>query len=418
MGEPVSLSSSTSSLILTQKQAKNTAINFSWTRGSNKGTGSSISYILQIDKEGNSFSKAKTYTMGQGVFEKAFTVNTLNDLLLSYWGIKAGTAAAFEARVTADVTAEGVEDGVTEIVKVTLTPYQPVSTALYMIGSATPNGWGADNATPLIASENDPTTYTYKGVFGRGEFKFLTTLGSYMPSYQKGANENSLFYRTNDSQPDDKFIISESGIYAITLNLVDLTISVKKQAGPAYDKLFMVGSATPNGWDIANATPLIQNQNNLFQFTYDGFLTTGELKFPVNRNTDWGQDMIMPNPSDASKIYVHKGGDPDDNKWIIATANYYHVMVDLAKNTISIAPFKLYMVGSATPVGWDIGNAVELVQDASSWYIFRYTGPLVEGEFKFPVNRNSDWGQNMYMPLLTSTTFMSSFCKYIDINTL
>lgn len=404
MGEPVSLSASASNLVLTQKQANVTAQNFTWTRGTNLGTGSSISYTLQIDKEGNNFAKAKTYNMGKGVFAKAFTVDALNDLLLNYWVVKAGTSANLEARITADVTAEGVEDGVAKTVKFTATPYEPVSKTLYMFGSVTPNGWNVNAATPMIASENDPTTFTYKGVLSRGELKFLTTLGAYLPSYQKGVNATSLFFRTADSQADDKFIISESGIYAITLNLVDLTISVIKQAGPAYDKLYMVGSATPNGWDIANATPMVQNQNNLFQFTYDGLLTAGEMKFPVNRNTDWGQDMIMPNPADPSKIYVHKGGDTDDNKWTIATANYYHVVVDLAKNTISIAPFKLYMVGSASPVGWDIGNAVELVQDATNWYIFRYTGPLVEGEFKFPVNRNSDWGQNMYMPLTADPT--------------
>ena len=77
--------------------------------------------------------------------------------------------------------------------------------------------------------------------------------------------------------------------------------------------------------------------------------------------------------------------------------NWYTLELDLSENTISIEPFKLYIIGSATPVGWDIANAIELEQDPSDWYIFRYEGPLTEGEFKFPINRQFDWAQDMYM---------------------
>ncbi|HYX09390.1 MAG TPA: SusF/SusE family outer membrane protein, partial [Bacteroidales bacterium] len=167
--------------------------------------------------------------------------------------------------------------------------------------------------------------------------------------------------------------------------------------GPPYDTIYMVGDATPNGWDITSATPLIQNQDNLFQFTWDGVLVPGDFKFPVNRNSDWNQDMFMKDPNDSSKIYLHKGGDPDDSKWTIYESGWYHIMLDLSAYTISYKPLELYMVGSATPAGWDIENAVKLEQDPDEPYIFTYNGPMVAGEFKFPVNRNSDWGQDMYM---------------------
>jgi len=58
---------------------------------------------------------------------------------------------------------------------------------------------------------------------------------------------------------------------------------------------------------------------------------------------------------------------------------------------------KLYMVGSATPIGWSIDKSIEMTEDATDGCIFTYTGPMVAGEFKFPVNRNTDWGQDMYM---------------------
>ena len=50
-GDPISLSVSDTELMLYQKSSGSTALSFSWTRGSNKGTGSSISYILEIDQQ-------------------------------------------------------------------------------------------------------------------------------------------------------------------------------------------------------------------------------------------------------------------------------------------------------------------------------------------------------------------------------
>lgn len=55
------------------------------------------------------------------------------------------------------------------------------------------------------------------------------------------------------------------------------------------------------------------------------------------------------------------------------------------------------MVGSATPIGWTITNAIEMTEDATNGCIFTYNGPMVAGEFKLPVNRDSSWGQDMYM---------------------
>ncbi|MGQ1889551.1 SusF/SusE family outer membrane protein [Thermophagus sp. OGC60D27] len=396
-GETVSLDASKSEIDLTQKQADSEALSFVWTTGTNMGTGSSISYNLEIDREGNNFDSAMNYNMGKAVYIKSFSHQELNALLLEHLGVTGGEQVVLDVRITANVTDENV-DAQTDVIQVKVTPYEPVSETLYMIGDATPNGWSADNATMLTPDISDPTTFTYKGALSEGELKFITDIGQFLPSYNKGADDNTLVFRTDDAQPDDKFKIEEAGIYAIKLNLVDLTISFEKQNGPAYEVLYLFGDATPNGWDIANAVEMTQDPDNLFLFTWEGFLNPGEFKIPVNRNTDFGQDMFMPDPEDPSQVYLHNGGDEDDNKWQIENGNYYYISLDISRMTISIEPFELYMVGSATPVGWDIGNAIQLNQDPENWYIFSYQGALNAGEFKFPVNRNSDWGQDMYMP--------------------
>ncbi|MFA9391493.1 MAG: SusF/SusE family outer membrane protein [Prolixibacteraceae bacterium] len=397
MGKPIELTASAQELLLSQRFMNNNALSFSWTTGTNQGTGSSISYKLEIDKSGNNFSSAKIYDLGKGVYEKSFTVDELNDLMLNQWNAIAGEEIELEARVSADVMDESVEDGISPLLKLSITPYLPVSSTLYIIGDATPKGWDADNAIALVPDNNNPTIFKFIGALFPGEFKFITTPGKFLPSYNKGLGSNQLFYRTDDAQADEPFVITEGGSYSILVDLVEQTIVIEALPGPPYEMLYMVGSATSIGWDITAALEVTQNPDNLFQFTYQGVLVPGEFKFPVNRQADWGQDMFMPNPEDSSLIYLHKGGDEDDNKWVIDKENFYTITLDLSDYTIRIDPFKLYFVGSATPAGWDIGNAIELEQDANSWYLFRYEGAMIAGEFKFPVNRQSDWAQDMYM---------------------
>ena len=123
-GEPVSLSVSDSALVLDQKFAGSTALSFIWTRGSNRGSGSSISYTLEIDQAGNNFSTSRTFDMGKGVYEQSFTGSSLNDLIQESWGISAGSAVNLEARVIADITDEDVADDISDVLTISITTYK------------------------------------------------------------------------------------------------------------------------------------------------------------------------------------------------------------------------------------------------------------------------------------------------------
>ncbi|MFH0758430.1 MAG: SusF/SusE family outer membrane protein [Bacteroidota bacterium] len=396
-GEPVSLSVSDTLIILNQKVAGSTALSFSWTRGSNGGTGSSISYTLEIDQAGNNFSTSLISHKGKGVFEENYTVKSLNELIVESWGIEAGSGVILEARIIAHITDENVEDDISDVITISVTTYKPVSSTLFFMGNAAPNGWDASKATPMTADPDDPTTFTFQGDLNPGQLKFITMLGTFLPSYQKGEDENSLLYRTDDSQPNVNFEIAEKGKYNITMNLVDLTISIELVTGPGYDVLYIFGSANPEGPDIENALEMMPNPDNLFKFNFDGVLSPGVFKIAVNKDADLGQDMFMRDPDDSSKVYLHTGGDPDDSNWEVYEENLHSLELNLSNYTISIEPLRLYIIGSATPVGWMISDAIELEQDPTDWYIWRYEGPLGEGEFKFPVNRQFDWAQDMYM---------------------
>ena len=391
----LTISSSSADIVLSQKKDADIAVTFNWTTGTNNGTGASISYILQIDKAGNNFASPRVFDMGKAVYAKSFSVAQLNSSLLDEFGAVAGVVFNLEARIVSTIFDSPTIEQTSQIIAVKVTPYEPVSTTLFILGDATANGWDAAKAIALTPDADDPTVFVFKGALGTGSYKFITTLDQLLPSYNRGIDDNHIVFRTAESQPDEKFTITESAVYKITVRLLDLTTTAVKLDLPPYDKIYMVGDATPNGWDISNSTELIQDQNNPYIFTYMGVMKAGDFKFPVNQNSDWGQDMYM--KLTDSTMYLHHGGDPDDNKWTIAKKGHYIITLNLMDNTISLARTKLFMVGSATPIGWSIDQAIELTEDATDGCIFTYSGPMEAGEFKFPVNRNTDWGQDMYM---------------------
>jgi len=391
----LSLTASTSEIVLAQKDDNNVALNFNWTTGTNNGTGAAISYVLQIDKAGNSFANPMLFEMGKAVYAKAFSVAGLNQSLIEDFGFIGGVTSNLEARVVATIYTTPQSQQTSQVITIKVTPYEPVSTTLFLLGDASSIGWDASKAIALTPDADNPTVFVFKGALGAGSYKFITTLGQLLPSYNRGADDYHVVYRTSDSQPDDKFAITDPAVYKITVRLLDLTITTVKLDLPPYEKIYMVGDATPNGWDISNSTELVQDQDNPYIFTYMGVMKAGDFKFPVNQNSDWGQDMYM--KLTDSTMYLHHGGDPDDNKWTIAKKGHYIITLNLLDNTISLARTKLFMVGSATPIGWSIDKAIELTEDAIDGCIFTYSGPMVAGEYKFPVNRNTDWGQDMYM---------------------
>lgn len=402
---PLAVSASSDNIVLTQtaNSASTTALTLNWTTGTNHGTGSSISYVLQIDKKGNNFANALEFDMGKGVYTKSFTVSELNDDLLNHWSVSAGSVAQLEARVIDTVYSNPTKTDISKTMDFSVSPYKPVSTTLYLLGDATQAGWDSTKAIPMAPTKTDPTTFVYRGLFSAGNYEFITTLGQMLPAYIQGSDSTNLLYRVSSTQADNPFTIKDSGVYAITASLLNLSLKVQKVNLPAFDSLFIIGDAAPNGWDVTHATPLVHDSANPFIFTYQGVLNAGQFKFPVNRDSDFGQDMYE--RATDSTMYLHKGGASDDNKWTIDKKGYYTLTLNLMDNTIKIVRTELYIVGDATPIGWNIDQAIALKEDPVDGCIFTYTGPMTAGQFKFPVNRDTDWGQDMYMRVNDSTMY-------------
>ncbi|MEP6927023.1 MAG: SusF/SusE family outer membrane protein, partial [Ginsengibacter sp.] len=391
------------SFVLKQTEDANDAVDLIWTSGSNHGTNASISYTIKIDKQGNNFSNAITEDLGSGTFEKRFTVKDLNNLLLTHWNLPAYTEAILEVKVIAKVSNAAAPADSSNILVIKVTPYLPVTATLYLIGDATPNGWNSNSATPLTASATKAGEFTWDGHLTSGNLKFITTLGQFLPSYNKGANDSTLIYRNDNNQPDDQFVISTPGNYTITLNLLDLSISLATSSVPPYKKLWMLGDATPSGWNINTPDEMRVDSSNLFVFKYNEILTVGEFKIPTatgNFTTDYYMPLTNHPAITSTGVQLVHDGNPD-LKWQITNPGPYKITLDLQNLTINIKPFipytKIWMVGDATPVGWNIDTPQPMTADAANPYIFTYAGPLLAGEFKFPLT-TGNWGCDYFMP--------------------
>lgn len=419
---PLSISSSVSSLTLKEKERDNEVLILNWTSGSNKGTNAAINYTLQIAKQGANFSGAAAEALGSAVYSRKYTSGQLNDLLLTKLKAIPGTAITIEARIVAATQAEGVEQEISEPVSFTVIPYQPVTSTLYLIGDATPNGWDNNNPTPMTPSAVLPGVFTWTGLLNPGDFKFLTTPGQWLPTYNKSANSaDSLFYRTDFGQADDKFSVATMGTYTITVNLLDLTISIVVPTNPTvppYDRLWIVGDATPNGWNIDSPNEMWVDQGNKFVFYYNEILAAGEFKIPTSTG-NWGTDFYMPfvNHQDltAMDVQLVKGGSPD-NKWQITTPGAYKIKLDLYNTKITIKPFtpynQLWLVGDATPTGWNIDNPTPMTKDPSDPYIFSWQGDLVAGEFKIPTT-TGNFGCDYFMPMVNHQDITNHQAKFV-----
>ena len=290
----------------------------------------------------------------------------------------------------------------------------PIKTsALYMVGDATPNGWDIGKPTPLEATAEDALVFTWEGSLYEGEMKLCLTSGSWDVSFirpEVGGTEISKTAIIDQKfvmyagDPDNKWKVTDEGKYRLTFNLRQWTMSSEylgENEPPVVEPietetLYIVGDATPNGWSIDVPTPV--EKKSQYVFVYEGALTAGEFK-ACTETGDWNVPFIRPQ---SAGCRIDKNGveSPDfvlaaapDNKWKVAEEGNYKLTFDLENWTITaeylgpivvvknpIEADAVYIVGDATSAGWDIDAPIQLVK--KSQYVFVYKGMLIPGEFK------------------------------------
>ena len=394
----LTLSKSTDVVDLNPKNPNVEAITFKWTSGSNFGTGSFISYVFQMNMDSTDWSSGVNIDMGRQIYSKTYTVNEMNRVLLEDLALSPGQTVTLAVRVIAQVANQEELEQVSEIITFQATAYKPYSQTLYILGSASPNGWSADQATPMNPISGEAGGFVWIGQLNTGEFKFITNLGSFLPSYNKGETENQLLFRESDNQPDDKFTINKGGRYKVQINILDLTITITlMDGGVRFTNIYFVGSF--NNWSFE---PMIQDavNPNVFKLGREmNWNGGGDFKFG-SVSGSWDK---MIHPTIANAPYTHTQvmfDDTGDYKWVLTQAECnkpYKMILDVTEGSekFTMKPFvpytSIWMVGSATPNGWDLGNSTALIPVEGNPYKFTWTGILNSGELKFSLDRKSDW---------------------------
>jgi len=409
-GEAFVLSTNETSLELDIHSPESDALKISWTYASNQGTNAAITYLFELDTPEGNFSEGVKQELTQGITSVSYKTNELNALLLEEFSVNPDEVVSLQARVTAKVHDERVKPVTTETITLQIKTYHPVTSTLYLIGDATPNGWDAGNATKMNTISGAAGGFVWQGKLNPGEFKLITTLGDFTPSYNRGEDETKLYYRESDEDPyDEKFTIQRGGVYRVTLNVINLAIHIEALDSPEYDDLWFVGNAT--GWSFEEMWADAQDP---FIFHYNAELTAGG-EFKIATRASFDSDVVYFRPAvdkqgEGTELDVVKWSadeNPDDYKWDI-DGGTYKIALNTKTMKIDIVEFTaytgMYMVGDATPSGWDIGSATAMNAVQNDPYTFVWSGTLNSGELKFSCDKQSDWSGDWFLATVQGET--------------
>lgn len=297
---------------------------------------------------------------------------------------------------------------------------------LYMIGDATPAGWGIDNPTEMTKDETNKFIFTYQGKLNTGELKFPLSKGDWGATFiyapEAGTEINSKGVASDNMEirkggDDNKWHVTEAGIYKLSINLHDRKISVVYEGSEPIkpiqtEWLTFIGDATPWGWNNNPEvmTKFKKTSDTPLQFVYEGHLNAGDFKIAFDKTdiANWinyiqaPEEGVTLNHEGVSKQGMTVGG--ADNKWKVTEAGTYKLIFDLTKLTINVESFTadptiptkdawatetLYIIGGAAN-GWSIGDALAFKKTGDSKFV--YAGELKEGTFKLMSTNKGDFG--------------------------
>lgn len=396
------LSASKSEVIIDYDTPTEEAVVFSWHAEKTP----SIQYQLVF----TSGAQSGTVEVSSEVSKK-FTHAELNRILVDALELEIGTAANVNVEVRAKVT-ETDKTGVSGPITISVTPSTKV------IEPPLENIDLASSRSALVINTANPSGETVTFSWGEEknvfiQYKVVLTSGNKSASVDAVTDISKEFTNAElntilvdqlqlevgkvadvNVQVNGRVIISDK---AASSNVVTISVTpgVKNPTAPAYTKLWIVGNATPNGWNIGNPNVMANDPTNIYQFKYTEVLNGGEFKIPVTTG-NWGCDYYMPpvnlQTMASTAVKFMPGGNPD-NKWLIESGGSYKVLLNISNNPfIKITPFtpyeNLYIVGDATDAGWDANNPIAMTVDAGDPNIFTWTGDLKStgrGQFRFLV---------------------------------
>ncbi len=319
-------------ITLSEDKAAQSAVNFTWQPASVGGAAAPKRYYFKMDVADNNFATSvPKMEIPASNLSVTYTVEELNDLMQA-WGIAPGTPSVIEAEVIAECTelAVYVKPEVSKV-RFTVTGYQPAPKPLYIFSDMFEGGYA--QMTEVVANKR----YRWKGIMDGGTEFYMAHETSGSPfGFGMGADLYEIEKTTLGAV--NKFVAPRKADWTLTANLNSLEFEWTVNCLP-YENVWMVGDATPAGWDIDHPYQMTRDGSRPEIFYYDGYLGQGEMKCPLQNDRGWGCDYIMPLEGGTHEdgdptIQVVYGGNPD-NKWQITNPGEYHVEINTSLMTIS-----------------------------------------------------------------------------------
>jgi hypothetical protein len=267
LGTTPVLSSSVNSIAAIPADSNKTVVTFSWTFPKYATDSSSCKYVIEIDSSGRNFSKEVVKTV-VGPLSATYSAKEINGILLGF-GFNYNVAYDVDVRVTSSY-GNNNEQYKSNVLKLKMTPYvippkvvPPSSGRLFLVGDATQGGW--NNPVPVPTQEFAKLdSVTYAGVFninGGNQYLMLPVNGDWSHKFAVANNSIAGLNAGGDFGYDfaQNFPApATSGWYKIVVDFQRGKFTVTPYTGTLPTNLFIVGDATPGGWN--NPVPVPSQQ--------------------------------------------------------------------------------------------------------------------------------------------------------------
>ncbi|PTB97676.1 hypothetical protein C9994_01865 [Marivirga lumbricoides] len=293
------------------------------------GFGNTVSYVWEAIKLDGDFSQPllSLPSNSEGLADELTLTHQTVDQILEAEGLEEGETLTLQWRVVANAGNLTLESN--EIFTITFKRFTSVQTK-YLVGAATPGGWGWDNPTEIVEVEEG----VFQGslVFNNDAFRVFDVRddwgsGTNFPDFiNQGYTIDDRFENAADGDQNFRFVGS-AGEYTFTLDMNAKLIYLDGR-----ESKFMVGAATPSGWNWDEPTvEMIQIKENVWvsvlnfeNDTFRFFETEGDWgsgrNFPFYENEGYTIDPKFENALDGDSNFRFVG-DPGVYKITLDTIN-------------------------------------------------------------------------------------------------
>jgi starch-binding outer membrane protein SusE/F len=229
------LTSTKTTLVLTDATKLNDAVTFSWTNPNYRFTtgisSQNVNYILEIDTTGANFTSVNKQSLAiSNYLNVTFSVGYFNSVLANQLLIKTGMPHNLDIRIKSTLVNNSVPL-YSNVVKLTATPFMPppkvtppTAGTLWIVGNAVAGGWdnppSAANTTLQKFTRVSETLYTITiPMIAGGGYKLIQTLGAWGSQYHAmdGSVVTGGDFELKDSDPQFP-APAASGTYKITID--------------------------------------------------------------------------------------------------------------------------------------------------------------------------------------------------------